>query len=82
MELDDVRSQLQAFIETSFPHPGAELTASTSLLNGWFIDSLGIVQTVVFLEQQFGCDVRAADVNATNFHSIETLAAYVLERAR
>jgi acyl carrier protein len=76
----EISAKLRAFFEDSYPHQGMELTDSTDLLNGWFVDSLGIILTVVFLEKQFGVDVKPADVNGVNFHSIESLVKYVAMR--
>ncbi len=61
-----------------YPHSGSTLDDDTDLLNEWFVDSLGVVQTVQFLEDTFGIDIGSADINADNFHSIRTLAAFVL----
>ncbi len=79
-DINEIATRIKDFIEREFPQPGAELTLSTNLLEEWFIDSLGIVNTTLFLESAFGIDVRRADINAANFRSIETLARYVAER--
>lgn len=44
------------------------------------MDSFGIVETVMFLEQEFGIKVARADVNAANFENIASLAAFVAQR--
>jgi len=41
------------------------------------IDSLGIIQIVMFLETSFGCEFNANDVNADNFKNINTLSEFV-----
>jgi acyl carrier protein len=41
-----------------------------------------VVQTVQFLEDSFGIEVRRADVNAENFRSVRALAEFVVRRRR
>ncbi len=80
MDPEAISTKLKAFLEESFPNPGQELSASTDLLNSWFIDSLGIVQTVIFLETSFGCDVKPEDMIADNFETVERLTEFVVRQ--
>ena len=73
----DIAKQIYDFYIESYPHMGQELNYETDLLNDWFVDSLGIVPTVQFLEETFPIDISRADVNVENFFSINTLAAFV-----
>jgi acyl carrier protein len=77
MTNEEIAAQIKTFLEKTFPRQDVELTPDTDLLNDWFVDSLGIVQTVVFLEEHFDCNVKAQDVNVHNFFSINTLTTYV-----
>lgn len=81
MKPNDVSAKIASFLKESWPHEGRELTESTDLLDGWFVDSLGIIMTVVFLEREFAIDVKAEDVNGVNFESLGSLVKYVLARA-
>ncbi|MEO1999791.1 MAG: acyl carrier protein [Planctomycetaceae bacterium] len=80
MQRTEVIAHIKSFLQQSAPSSGLTVNEETSLLDGWFIDSLGIVQTVIFLEQTFGCDIRPADINASNFDTVATLAAYVMNQ--
>ena len=80
MENADIAAQLRAFLKTEFPNPGIELSDSIDLLDQWFIDSLGIVLTILFIESTFGVAVSRADINAQNFRNITTLSEFVVER--
>ncbi|MDC0723738.1 acyl carrier protein [Nannocystis bainbridge] len=73
----EIAATIHAYYTASYPHLGRALEYDTDLLNEWFVDSLGIVQTVQFLEDTFGIDVARADVQVDNFHSVRALAAYV-----
>ena len=77
MELDEIKRQIKHFFEEEFPNPEATLTFDTPILDEWFVDSFGIVNTTLFLEEKFGIEVSRADINAKNFRSIETLSQYV-----
>ena len=80
MDKAEIRSLLRAYLQDEFPNPGIELTDSTDLLDEWFIDSLGIIETVLFLETTFGIGISRADINGANFRSIATLSGFVAER--
>ena len=59
-----------------------ELSLDTHLLDDWFVDSFGIVNTTLFLEEKFGIEISRADINAENFRSIETLSRYVANQLK
>ncbi len=80
MDKTEIEGKLRSFIEQTFPREGAPLQNSTDLLEDWFVDSFGIIETVMFLEQAFAVSVGRADVQAVNFKSIDALTALVLER--
>jgi acyl carrier protein len=73
----EIAGVIRDYYLESYPHLGRTLADDTDLLNEWFVDSLGIVQTVQFLEDRFGIDVARADVREDNFHSVRALAAFV-----
>ena len=80
MDRAEIAVQLKTFLETEFPKPGVELTDSTNLLEDWFIDSLNIVETVLFIEQSFGANLARADINGANFKDIAALSGLIAER--
>ena len=77
MDLEQIKLQIKVFFESEFPDPHMELSLDTHLLDDWFVDSFGIVNTTLFLEEKFGIEISRADINAENFRSIETLSRYV-----
>jgi len=52
-----------------------------NLLETGVLDSLGLMQLVVFIEEKLGVKVPDEDVVIENFTSVDALTAY-LERAR
>ena len=81
MDKAEIALRIQRFLEEEFPNPGAQLTLETDLLEDWFIDSLGITETVIFLESSFGIDLARADINGANFNTIDSLSEFVLRRS-
>jgi|SaaInlStandDraft_6_1057023.scaffolds.fasta_scaffold62598_2 acyl carrier protein len=77
MQPDEIKNQLKAFFKREFQNVDIELTESTHLLDEWFVDSFGIVNTTLFIEEYFDIAMSRADINASNFRSIETLAQFV-----
>ena len=57
-----------------------ELTETTDLLEEWFVDSISVINTVLFMETEFGININPSHVNRTNFKSIATLCDFVQER--
>lgn len=77
MNRKQISNRLRDFLKKEFPNDGVELTDSTDLLGEYFVDSLGIVSTVLFLENSFQIEVARADINGTNFKNIDTLSEFV-----
>ena len=50
------------------------------LLDSGILDSLSLLQLVVFLEERFGVTVGAADLSPANFNSINSIGAYLRTR--
>ncbi|MGB5305376.1 MAG: acyl carrier protein [Gammaproteobacteria bacterium] len=78
MNKEDIVAEFKQFFEREFPMTGVELTETTNLLQDWFVDSLAIVNTTLFIESRFGISMARADINGDNFLNISTLADLVL----
>lgn len=73
----DIAGALHGFFRAMYPHEDATLDLDTPLLEAWFVDSFGVVQTVQFVEDRFGVALDRADIRADTFASIRTLVALV-----
>jgi acyl carrier protein len=80
VERAEIVSELRGWLEREFPNEEVELRENTHLLDEWFVDSLGIVEAVLFLEERFGVTLARADINAENFATLGHLADFVLAR--
>ena len=80
MNRSEIVDKLEDFLRQEFPNQGVELTEHTDLLGEWFVDSLGIIETVLYLEKTFGVDIKRADINGDNFMNLATLSDFVASR--
>ncbi len=53
------------------------LKNDTLLLEAGILDSLSVLRLVLFLEQQFGIVVAAAELIPENFETVEAICAYL-----
>jgi acyl carrier protein len=54
---------------------------SDDLLSAGILDSLGVLQLVSFVEEQFGIQVPDEDVVMENFQSVDALSTYLTQLA-
>jgi acyl carrier protein len=80
MNRSEIVDSLKAFLHQEFPNQGVALTETTDLLGEWFVDSLGIIETVLYLEKNFGIDIKRADINGDNFRNLATLSDFIVKR--
>jgi len=55
----------------------SKLTATTPLITGGIIDSLGRLDLVLFLEKQFGFELEAHEVDPAQFETLAAIDALV-----
>jgi acyl carrier protein len=77
--MDDDAVAVQQFLvrDLGIDSQGKEISPATDLLAGDLLDSMGITQTVVFLEERFGVEVEPEDLVPENFRSIDAMLAFV-----
>jgi acyl carrier protein len=62
--------------------PGAQnVSDDAALLRNGLIDSLGILEVVTFIENEFGIRVTDEDLMPENFSSVKSIAAFVQTKA-
>jgi acyl carrier protein len=65
-----------------FSSNGFPYSDTTSFLDNGIIDSMNVVELVMFVEEQFGISVDDSDVVPANFDSIDQMAKYVFQKTR
>lgn len=81
-ESDDSKAKLRQYIAHNllFSDDGFTYDDDASLLEAGIVDSLGVMELVLFVEEAFGVKVEDQDVTPDNFDSINKLADYVCSR--
>ena len=67
----------QFIVENFYVSDAAALTAETSLINGGWVDSTGMLEMVAFLEVEFGIQVSEEELVPENFETIARMVAYL-----
>jgi acyl carrier protein len=77
-----VESVISDYISREIVQDPAQLPLSneTLLLEEGILDSLGLLQLVVFLEERFGIPVNETDLVPENFASVGTICAFLRAR--
>ena len=78
MNNNHLNTKIREFILKKFPLGRRKgLNDSDGLLETGIVDSLGVLQIVTFIEEEFLITVADEDLVPENFQSIERLAAFV-----
>ncbi len=78
-----VSARIREFILRQFPLAKRRpLSDDDSLLESGTVDSLGILELVNFVTEQFGIEVTDEDLQPENFDSIASLTTFVEQRRR
>ena len=76
----DVTGRIRGFIrqELRYDEAGDEgLTDETPLLENGIIDSLGLMELVAFIEEEFGVEIDDADIRVEHFRTVSDIARLV-----
>jgi acyl carrier protein len=74
--------RLREFVTTNFYiPPDLTLEENTSFLDRGILDSTGVIELVVFIENQFGIAVEDEELVPSNFDSLKALTTFI-ERKR
>ena len=73
--------RIQQFITEQFPLARKrDVRPHDPLLEGGILDSMGVLEVVKFLEEEFDIAVDDDELSPENFHSIENLARFVSQK--
>lgn len=75
----EVRDEVREFLrrELLSDEDAAELSDSTSLISGGIVDSISTLKLVAFLEERFGIELAAHEVDAEHLDSLERIEKLV-----
>ena len=69
-----------ALIAHFFSERGFEINSDSDLFESGAIDSMGIIELVVFLEEKLGVSLDAAQMTADNFRTLNAILALIENR--
>lgn len=74
----EIAARIHAWIGGQFPLARERaIDHSDSLLEGGIIDSMGVLEIVMYLEREFGVEVDDEDMVADHFESTAAIASFV-----
>ncbi len=81
-DLEGIRAQIRDFVKMNFLFDGgdAELDDAASFMEEGIVDSTGLLELVLFVEETWGLTVDHEDLLPENLDSVEALAGYVERR--
>lgn len=79
IELNDVRQELMKYFQEKLLYSESveEINADESLIDSGYIDSIGIIGLIVFIEKTFNITVHDYEIIPENFDSINNLLTYL-----
>lgn len=78
MQTNEIEREVRAFLVKNFLFGKAEALKDDAALLGGVIDSTGVIELVMFLQEQFAITVEDEEVAAPeNFESVKNVVAYV-----
>jgi acyl carrier protein len=79
----DVKQQIRLYLAENFlfSNNGFELDDDASLLEEGVVDSTGVLELVMFVEEVANAEVPDEEIVPENFDTVNSLAAYI-ERKR
>lgn len=80
MSPEQINQSLSEFLVSRFPALNGSLTPESSLIDSGAVDSLGILEVVGFLGEQFGIEIDDDDFEPENFENINALTRFVLAK--
>ena len=81
--MKSIEEKIRTYIAENilFSNNGYRYSDDASFLEEGIVDSMGIMELVVFVEETFGITVDDEDLTPDNFDSVANLAAYIRRMA-
>lgn len=80
MPAQTVRQQIREYIVANFLFDTGDVEDDASLMGEGIVDSTGVLEVVVFLQERFGIAITEDEVVPESFDTINALAAFVEDK--
>jgi acyl carrier protein len=78
MKKNEIVNELLTFVGTlARKDMQGKIGEQTMILSEHYVDSLGVIQLVTFIESKFNIKMEEADLNLDNLDSVERIANYI-----
>jgi len=78
--MGDVERDVREFISENFILDGQDLAGDASLTSHGVLDSMGVLELIMFIEERFSVKVPDEDTLPENLDSVERIVKYVRQR--
>jgi acyl carrier protein len=79
--MNEIKQQIHEFLYELLPAGrSVNVLDDTPLRTSGLVDSMGMLQIVSFIEQEFGIQVEAYEASERNFDRIEDIAAFIRKK--
>lgn len=82
MQTTDIEHEIRGFITESFLFGRSEALKNDVPLLGSVIDSTGVIELIVFLQERFTVAVDDEEVTAENLGSVKNVVAFIEGKLR
>lgn len=80
--LAEIESRIESFIRSTLDAPRDGLSRYVDIFKSGFVDSVGVIQLLVFIESEFETQIPEDDLLSPEFSRIEGMARIVARRVR
>lgn len=77
MENQQIATLVKDFVENDLLDGDTKVEMETSLFSDGLIDSMNLVQLLLFLEQSFAIKIATSEVNVVNLDTVESIVELV-----
>jgi len=80
--MTDIERDVRGFITENFILDGEHLSGDASLTSNGVIDSMGVLELVMFIEERYAFRVPDQDTVPENLDSVDRIVRYVQSRVQ
>jgi acyl carrier protein len=78
----DIEQEIRAFVTQNFLMGSSEALNDDASLLGNVIDSTGVIELIVFVQERFVISVEDEEVMTDNFGSVKNVVAFIEKKLR
>ncbi len=82
MQTTDIQDEIRSFLSSNFLAGRSEQFGDEDPLLGNLIDSTGVIELIMFLQERFRISIEDEEVTTDNLDSVKNAAAFVGRKVR